>query len=221
MIDLLAVCAHPDDLEVTLGGTFIKAKQEGLKTGLIIFTRGESSGYALQSTRESEGETAAKIMGLDYFAMLDLPDAGVHFNEDSVAALVPHLRKCSPKYIFTFLEDDYHPDHVAVAKTTKAASFIAGLKKHSDDDTDWHYDGILYFGVDNKRNKRRPDVYVDISDVIDIKKAACDAHVSQNVTEFAMNVSKEYGNVAGVEYAEGIYFGESITINSFSGLVKK
>jgi len=220
MVDLLAVCAHPDDFEISVGGTFAKAKAEGLKIGVIIFTRGESGGYAQQSTREAEAILAAELMELDYFEMLDFPDAGVCFNEKAIEALVPHLRACSPKYIFTFLEDDYHPDHVAVSKITKAAAFIAGLKKHSSDDTDWHYDGIIYFGGDHKRNKRWPDIYVDISDYIEIKRKACDAHQSQNVTEFAMALSKGYGRVAGVDYAEGLYLGESITIRSISGLMK-
>ena len=219
MVDLLAVCAHPDDFEVTVAGAFYKAKKEGKKIGLIVFTGGESGGYAEQSTRVLEAEKAAKILELDYFAILGLPDAGIVFNQDAIDALVPHLRACSPKLIFTFLQDDYHPDHVAVSKTTKAASFIAGLKKHSQDDTDWHYDGILYFGEDQKRNKRRPDFYVDISDVIDVKKAACDAHASQKVTEFAMDNARHHGRVANVEYAEGFYLGESITINTISNLL--
>jgi LmbE family N-acetylglucosaminyl deacetylase len=220
MVDLLAVCAHPDDFEISIGGTFSKAKAEGLKIGAIIFTKGESGGYAEKSTREAEAMEGAKLIGLDYFEMLNFPDAGVVFGEEAIQALVPHLRACSPKYIFTFLEDDYHPDHVAVSKITKAAAFVAGLKKHSADGTDWHYDGILYFGAGHKRNRRWPDIYVDISDHIDIKIRACDAHRSQNITEVVMALSRGYGRVAGVEYAEGLYLGESITIKSISGLMK-
>jgi LmbE family N-acetylglucosaminyl deacetylase len=61
---------------------------------------------------------------------------------------------------------------------------------------------------------------VDISDYIDIKRSACDAHKSQGITEFAIALSRGYGRVAGVEYAEGLYLGESITIKSISGLMK-
>lgn len=128
MIDILAVCAHPDDLEVCAAGIFAKAKKEGLKTGLVIFTRGESGGYAQKCVREEEAEKAAAILQLDYFAMLDFPDAGMYFSKEAVDALIPHLRKCSPRFVLTLLEEDYHPDHTAVSKITKAACFTAGLK---------------------------------------------------------------------------------------------
>ncbi|MBE7720902.1 MAG: carbohydrate esterase [Lacrimispora celerecrescens] len=221
MIDLLAVCAHPDDLEVCASGIFAKAKKEGYKTGLVIFTRGESGGYARQDVREKEAEEAAKILELDYFVMLDFPDAGVYFEKSAVDALIPHLRNCSPRYVLTLLEEDYHPDHVAVSKITKAACFTAGLKKYSQDDMDWHYEAILYFGADNKRNKRRPDIYVDITDVIDIKKKSCEAHRSQKVLPYAMNLAEEYGRTAGVKYAEGLFLSESITVDSISSMIKK
>ena len=79
MVDILAVCAHPDDLEVCAAGMFAKAKKEGLKTGLVIFTRGEAGGYAEQREREAEAKKAAEILKLDYFEMLNFPDAGVYF----------------------------------------------------------------------------------------------------------------------------------------------
>lgn len=87
--------------------------------------------------------------------MLNFPDAGVYFCKEAVDALIPHLRKCSPKFVLTLLEDDYHPDHTAVSRITRAACFTAGLKKYSDDDTDWHYDALIYFGADNRSNRRR------------------------------------------------------------------
>lgn len=221
MIDLLAVCAHPDDLEVCAGGIFAKAKREGCTTGLVIMTRGESGGYAEQSTREAEAEKAASVLGLDYFAMLDFPDAGVEFGQTAIKALIPHLRACSPRYVLTLHEDDYHPDHVAVSRLTKAACFTAGLKKYSQDGTDWHYEAILYFSADRRTNKRRPDVYVDISDVLDVKEAACNAHRSQNILPYAMQMAKEYGVCAGCDWAEGLYLEQSITLDSITGLIRK
>lgn len=221
MIDMLAVCAHPDDLEVCASGIFAKAKKEGLTTGLVIFTKGESGGYAESKDREEEAKAAAKILELDYFVMLDFPDAGVYFGKEAVDALIPHLRACSPRYVLTLLESDYHPDHRAVSEITRAACFTAGLKKYSGDNTDWHYEALLYFGADNRTNKRRPDIYVDISDVMEIKKRSCKAHKSQNVLPFAMKIAEEYGRDAKVDYAEGLYLGHSITIDSIKSLMRK
>ena len=131
------------------------------------------------------------------------------------------MRKCSPRFVLTLLEEDYHPDHTAVSKITKAACFTAGLKKYSDDDTDWHYDALLFFGADNRTNRRRPDIYVDISDVIETKKRACMAHSSQDVLPYAMSLAREYGRDAKTEYAEGLFLGHSITVDSLSDLMRK
>lgn len=221
MIDILAVCAHPDDLEVCAAGIFAKAKAEGMKTGLVVFTRGESGGYAKKCEREEEAARAAQILQLDYFIMLDFPDAGLYYSKEAVEALIPHLRKCSPRFVLTLLEEDYHPDHRAVSQIVKAACFTAGLKKNSKDDTEWHYEALLFFGADNRMNRRRPDIYVDISDVIEIKKSACMAHGSQEVLPYAMSLAEEYGRDAKTEYAEGLFLGHSITVDSLSNLMRK
>lgn len=76
MIDILAITAHPDDAEIGVGGILLKAKRQGLKTGVIICTRGEDGGFASMETRMQEAEKGAKILGLDYFQQLDFPDAG-------------------------------------------------------------------------------------------------------------------------------------------------
>ena len=221
MIDILAVCAHPDDLEVCAAGIFAKAKEEGLKTGLVIFTRGESGGYAQTCERDEEAAKAAEILQLDYFIMLDFPDAGLYFSKETVDALIPHLRKCSPRFVLTLLEEDYHPDHTAVSRITKSACFTAGLKKYADDNTDWHYEALLFFGADNRTNRRRPDIYVDISDVIETKKRACMVHKSQDVLPYAMSLAREYGRDAQTEYAEGLFLAHSITVDSLSDLMRK
>ena len=221
MVDILAVCAHPDDLEVCAAGIFAKAKKEGLKTGLVIFTKGESGGHAQKCERVEEAVKASEILQLDYFVMLDFPDAGVFFTEETVDALIPHLRKCSPRVVLTLLEKDYHPDHTAVSRITKAACFTAGLKKYADENSEWHYDALLFFGADNRTNRQRPDIYVDISDVIEIKKRACMAHKSQNVLPCAMDLAREYGRDAKVDYAEGLFLEHSITIDSLSDIMRK
>lgn len=93
MIDILAVCAHPDDLEVCAAGIFAKAKKEGMKTGLVIFTKGESGGYAQKCEREAEAVKASEILQLDYFAMLDFPDAGVFFTQEMLDYIPGRLRR--------------------------------------------------------------------------------------------------------------------------------
>ena len=221
MIDLLAVCAHPDGLEAGLGGTFIKAKQEGLCTGLVLFTKGEAGGHAEAELRMREAEKAASEMELDYFAVLDFPDAGLFYSPEAVQALIPHLRKCEPRYLFTLLSEDYHPDHAAVSKITEAARFCAGLKKYSPDGKEWHCEDLLYFGVDDRRNRQRPELYVDISVVIDRKRRILEAHASQQILEPCMRMAEAYGQIAGVGYAEGLYLKAAFTVRHPGALFSK
>lgn len=218
MIDMLAICAHPDDLEVCAGGIFLKAKKEGKKTGLIIMTRGESGGHAAVETRILEGKRSAEILQLDYYKQLEYPDAGLFFSPETVEGLIPYIRECSPKLILTLDPMDYHPDHKAVSQITDAAAFSAGLNKYSEDGSDWHYDGILHFSADRRTNKRRPDILVDISDVIEEKRMICDAHASQKVTGFAVELAEEMGRTARVKYAEGLYLKQSLLLSGVSGL---
>lgn len=213
MVDLLAVCAHPDDLEAGLGGMFLKANLEGLCTGLIVFTKGESGGYTDKETRVREATEAAKILQLDYFKLLDFPDAGLYYEKAAVKALIPLLRECAPRYVFTMLQEDYHPDHVAVSRITENACFTAGLKLNSKDNTEWHYEGLLYFSADERTNRRKPDIYIDISDVAEGKKRMCAAHGSQNILSLAMSAAEAYGRIAGVRYAEGLYLRSSFLVH--------
>lgn len=214
MVDLLAVCAHPDDLEVCAGGIFIKAKKEGKKTGLILLTRGEAGGHADMKTRLDEANEGARLMGLDYFAQLEFPDAGLFYTPETVGKVAPHIRACSPRLIFTLHPDDYHPDHVAVSHIAESAAFVAGLNKYSDDGSDWHYDGIVYFSADLKTNPKRPDLLVDITAEAEQKRLACAAHASQNVEAFAMNMARRWGELAGVPFAEGLYLKQSLLLHS-------
>ncbi len=221
MVDLLAVCAHPDDLEVCAGGIFIKAKKEGKKTGLILLTRGEAGGHADMQTRLHEAGEGARLMGIDYFSQLEFPDAGLFLTKETVEKVAPHIRACSPKLIFTLHPEDYHPDHAAVSHIAESAAFVAGLNKYSEDGSDWHYDGIVYFSADLKTNPKRPDLLVDITAEAEQKRLACAAHASQNVEGFAMNMARRWGELAGVPYAEGLYLKQSLLMHSLSSFFQE
>lgn len=220
MLDLCAICAHPDDLEVCCGGIFIKAAQEGLKTGAILLTRGEAGGHASMQQRIQEAQQGAALLALSFFEQLSFPDAALMCERQTIDAVIPLLRAASPRLIFTLHPDDYHPDHVAASRITDAAAFAAGLKKYSADQTDWHYEALYYFSADPRSNPRRPDILVDISDVMEKKLAACRAHASQRVEEYADAYSRSLGAQAGVAFAEGLYAKRALTIPSISRLLR-
>jgi len=218
MVDLLAVCAHPDDLEVCASGIFLKAKKEGRRTGLIVLTRGESGGHAEMETRLREARQGAHLLGLDEYHQLDFPDAGLHYDKQAVERVAPLMRASSPRIILTLHPDDYHPDHAAASRIACAAAFAGGLNKYASDGSDWHYDAILYFCADRRTNPRRPDLVVDITEEANQKRAACAAHASQNVADFAMALSKMDGTLIGVPYGEGLYLHQALPLRSLASL---
>ena len=170
--------------------------------------------------RQHEAAEGAKRLGLDYFVQMGFPDAALAFTQQAVQALIPHLRKAAPRLIFTLHQADYHPDHVAASKITEAAAFAAQLKKHAQGGGEWHYEAILYFSADMRTNPQRPQLLFDISDVIEEKRQACDAHASQEVTEFALGYSQSLGRMAGVPYAEGLYLGQVLVMDEVKGLLR-
>jgi bacillithiol biosynthesis deacetylase BshB1 len=220
VIDILVITAHPDDAEIGVGGILLQAKRRGLKTGVIICTKGESSGFATIETRVQEAEAAAKILDLDYFQQLDFPDSGVEVNSANMKRLIPLIRECAPRVVLTIHPDDYHPDHQAVSQLVDKAVFIAGLKKHSVDNTTWHPEQFFYFSLDPRTNTKRPDIIVDISDVWPKKKQALDTHASQKVTAFVETWTQSLGMLGRCSYGEGLYLKQPLKISAIEKLVR-
>ena len=218
MVDILAITAHPDDLEVGAAGFMIKAKSKGLKTGLIILTKGEAGKDGNAGIREKEAKKAAEILKIDELKLLDFPDAGIQNNKETLDIIVPLIRKASPKIILTIYADDYHPDHYAVSKLVDKAVFVAGLKGNSENDSTWHPRNTFYFCINFKYLSERPDFILDISDVWETKKKAVLAHASQPILEFIENQNRSFGLMNDVKYGEGYFSKYPFLLNDISSL---
>ncbi|NLZ77358.1 MAG: carbohydrate esterase, partial [Spirochaetales bacterium] len=156
MLDFLVVTAHPDD-ESAIAGFLLSAKKQGYKTGIICLTKGESGGFATKEERVREFEEATALLGFDWVRILDFPDAGIEVSTSAVETLIPLFRETEAKTIITLHPEDYHPDHRAVAALVDRVVFVAGLKKHSTDDTTWHPAQVLSIALDARRATRRAD----------------------------------------------------------------
>ncbi len=221
MVDILAICAHPDDLEVCAGGIFLLAKEEGLRTGLLILTDGAASGRANAAQRQKEAQSGAGLLGVDYFAHLAYSDAGLVAGQEQIQAVIPHIRAASPRVILTLHPDDYHPDHTAASRIAEAAAFTARLPQYGVDGSRWQYEALLFFGADPRSNAGRPDLFFDITTVMERKLAACAAHASQNVAGYAEAMSVSHGQMAGVKYAEGLYLRHALRLGKVSSLLRE
>jgi bacillithiol biosynthesis deacetylase BshB1 len=174
-LDILAIGAHPDDVEVGCGGVLIQAADAGLRVGAADLTRGEHGTLGTFEERAAERERATELMGLTTRVQLELPDGAVGTlvgHRDEVVALIRDTR---PAVVLAPYTEDRHPDHAAAGRLARDASFLAGVRKlgggraHRPERV-YHYMVHLPFA---------PSFVVDISAVWNRKWAAMAAYESQ------------------------------------------
>ncbi|MBA2736930.1 MAG: PIG-L family deacetylase, partial [Pyrinomonadaceae bacterium] len=132
-VDVLAIFAHPDDMELTVGGTLLKMKSLGYKTGALDVTGGEMGTRGSAEGRAEEAAEAARILKLDLRENLGLADGHVFVCDESRTRLVRVLRRLKPKVILTHQTDDPHPDHNHIAQLVREAARLASMRKYDED----------------------------------------------------------------------------------------
>lgn len=219
-VDILAFGAHPDDVEITTGGTLVKMKKLGYTTGVVDCTRGERGTYGTVEERSREAEAAAEILGLAMRMNLGFPDGALENSEENRMKVVEVIRACRPEIVIAPVTRTRHPDHGNVGNLVREASFLAGLEKIRTDRQKFRPSAVIHFP---ELYSGTPDFAVDVSDEWDTKMKAIKAHASQVYDEKAESdmvktiiKSKDfwelieskhrfYGGAAGVRYAEVFY----------------
>jgi bacillithiol biosynthesis deacetylase BshB1 len=227
VVDILAVFAHPDDLELTVGGTMLKMKQLGYRTGALDVTRGEMGTRGTVEGRAKEAEDAAAILKLDVRANLALADGHVFVDDPSRTEMVRAFRQLKPKVILTHQLEDPHPDHDHIAQLVRESARLASMKNY---DPETGGEKIPVPRVAHNIFSRRviPSFVVDISEFLAEKMAAIRAHSSQfydpNSTEPETrltdkrfldeleNRSRYFGSLIGVEAGEPYYVREALNV---------
>ena len=177
-IDILAIFAHPDDVELTVGGTLLKMKHLGYSTGALDVTRGEMGTRGTVEGREDEARVAAKILNLDVRENLGLPDGHVFCDDASRTKLVRVLRRLKPKLLLTHQLDDPHPDHNHIAQLVRESARLASMRRYDEETGD---EKIPVPAVAHNIFSRLvpASFIVDVSDFLDAKMEAIRAHSSQ------------------------------------------
>ncbi len=177
-VDILAVFAHPDDVELTVGGTMLRMKHLGYRTGIVDVTRGEMGTRGTVDGRAAEAAEAAKILKLDLRENLELPDGHVFNDDPSRTALVRVLRRLKPKVLLTHQLDDPHPDHDHIANLVRESARLASMRRYDEESGEA---AIAVPRVAHNIFSRRvqPSFIVDISDFLEEKMEAIRAHRSQ------------------------------------------
>ncbi|MFN7928193.1 MAG: bacillithiol biosynthesis deacetylase BshB1 [Blastocatellia bacterium] len=178
LLDVLAIAAHPDDVELSVGGTLLKLAEQGYKTGILDLTRGEAGTRGTPEIRAAEAQKAAEILGVQVRENLDLGDSHIWVNEVTRVKVVRALRRLRPRIVFTQFWDDAHPDHAHTSQLVREASHIAGLAKYDADFglARWRPSAVAYFLFPRTV---APTFITDISEQFDGKWEAIYAHASQ------------------------------------------
>jgi len=127
-LDLLAIAAHPDDVELTCGGTLLKSAQQGYKTGILDLSAGEMGTRGTPETRAKEAARAAKILRVSYRNTLGVPDSDVQPSRQYKLALAQKIRELRPHTVILPYWEARHPDHYHASTLSYEGCFLAGLK---------------------------------------------------------------------------------------------
>jgi bacillithiol biosynthesis deacetylase BshB1 len=128
-LDVLVFAAHPDDAELTMGGTIAKLTQNNYKVGIIDLTRGELGTRGSAETRQKEAFQAAVILKLAIRENLLIPDGNIQRNKENLMKVIMTIRRYKPKILFAPYFNDRHPDHIDASKLVKEAMFSSAYLK--------------------------------------------------------------------------------------------
>ncbi len=131
-LDVLAIVAHPDDAELTCGGTLILCAEQGYRTGVLDLTRGELGTKGTPELRDDEAARAAEIMGLATRENAGLPDAHLANSDEVRRIIVSCLRQLRPRVVILPFYRGRHPDHRATAEVGRDSCFLAGLARYGE-----------------------------------------------------------------------------------------
>ena len=177
-IDILAIGAHPDDVELVCGGTLIRAQMLGRRTGILDLSAGELGSRGSREIRAREAERAGKLMGVSVRENLGLPDGGIVNTPETRARVAVVLRRLKPSVVITHSLHGRHPDHPVVAQLARDACFVAGLQKIAPE-TPVHRPRKILHALSFREDYQKPTFVVDITAAFEKKLEAVAAYASQ------------------------------------------
>src|SRR5204862_1037067 len=173
MVDVLAIAAHRDDVELTCGGTLAKAARAGHRVGILDLTQGETGTRGDAATRAAEAERAARVLGVHVRLNAGLPDAHLQNDEPSRATLIELIRTTRPRVVILPFPVGRHPDHRIASELGRDACYLAGLAKYGGAGGGAaHRPFNIVYALAYRDAPVNPSFVVDISDSFDIKMTA-------------------------------------------------
>jgi len=215
-VEVLAIAAHPDDVELTCAGTLVMMKARGRRFGIVDLTRGEMGTRGTVESRRREAERAAEILGAEFRETLDFGDGSIAGTREQELTLVDLIRRERPRLVLTSYPDDRHPDHARAGRLAADAAFYAGLRKIETSHPAHRPQQTIYFST---TYLHEPDFVVDVTGAMEKRRAAIRAFVTQfhdpqsqdpqtmlsqeNFLDQIEARARHFGFLIGVEFGEG------------------
>ncbi|MDQ3681568.1 MAG: bacillithiol biosynthesis deacetylase BshB1 [Bacteroidota bacterium] len=237
-LDVLAIGAHPDDVELGCSGTLINEIKRGKKAGIIDLTQGEMGTRGTIETRHNEAADAAKIIGVQVRENLKLRDGFFLNDEMNQLKLVKSLRQYQPEIVIGNILEDRHPDHGRAGHLVYDACFLSGLGKIETKNEDgsrqekWRPKYLLHYLQDRFYE---PDLILDVSEVWEQRLKSIKAYKTQfynfdsqepqtyiSSPEFLEAIiarARLLGKRIGVQFAEGFISKKNIGIKNLDALI--
>lgn len=223
LYDLVAFGAHPDDVELSAGGTIAKEVAAGRQVAIVDLTRGQLGTRGTVHIREEEAAAAGQILGIHHRENLGMEDGWFEVDQPHLLRVVESLRRLRPRVVLANALSDRHPDHGRGAALVSRACFLAGLAQVETHDAEtgaaqapWRPEAVYHYIQDRDRT---PDFVVDITGFEEVKMRAVLAFATQfhrrdddgpatpiSSPEFLEHLRgrmRTIGRPAGFAYAEG------------------
>jgi bacillithiol biosynthesis deacetylase BshB1 len=224
-LDVLAIAAHPDDVEQTCGGTLLRMAEMGYRTGVLDLTAGDMGTRGTPEQRVAESEVAARHLLLGWRGNQYMPDARLENTITARMTLAMRIRELRPRVVILPYWEARHPDHYVCGEIGFEACFLAGLKKLDEYSEPHRPSKILYSSL---YADVKPSFIVDISAQFERRMAALLSYVSQygeaaeggalfpneqEIRDRLGAIARFYGNQIGVKYGEPFVVKEAIQID--------
>ena len=231
-VTILAIAAHRDDVELTCGGTLIKAAKLGQRTAILDLTQGEMGTRGSAELRRQEADRAAEIIGCSARENLELPDAAIENTPRTRTALARVIRRYRPRVVIAPPLEGRHPDHRVSAQLIRDACFLAGLAKLAPD-MPKHRPHKIVHSLAYRQDFIRPSFVVDITDEFEQKMRAVRCYESQfegeiqageiypngePLYDIATHYAATYGALIRTRYGEPYFTTEMMRVDDVGSL---
>src|SRR3982751_4925596 len=231
-VDILAIGAHPDDIELICGGTLIRSQALGRRTGILDLAAGELASRGTPELRAKESARAAQVMGVSVRENAGFPDGGIQNTPDTRVWIALVIRRLQPSVVITHSLHGRHPDHPIVAQLVRDACFVAGLRK-IEPTIPVHRPLKVLHALSFREDNEKPTFVVDISDSFEKKLEAIGCYESQfgdavqagevypngePLAELIRHHAAHYGSLIRCRYGEPFYTTETMRVDDVGAL---